>query len=216
MPIPKLDPSATYPVNLPNGAPLDSAVHLNRVIDHPCIDIGDHTYAFCSPPPEDWAAKLAPYLFRWSGDRLAIGRFGHIAQGVTFLTANAKIVHPLDGFSTYPFRICDPETLGDYGARDTVADLRIGNDVWIGLNAIIMPGLTIGDGAIVGAGAVVTRDVPPYTVVVGAPARMIRRRFDADTVAALLEIAWWNWEAERISRAVPAIEAGNLEALRRI
>ena len=100
-------------------------------------------------------------------------------------------------------------------AWDHRGDIVIGNDVWIGYEAVILSGVTIGDGAIVAARSVVTRDVPPYTIVGGVPARPIRRRFDQETIDALLELRWWDWPLEKLSKSLRAIQAGDLEALRR-
>ena len=119
----------------------------------------------------------------------------------------------MGGFSTYPFRVFKPETMIDYvdlPFKDTV----VGHDVWIGHGATIMPGVTIGSGAIIAAGAVVTKDVAPYAIVGGNPAQVIRRRFSDDVVAALLDIAWWDWPIDRIEAKLHAIETGDLEGLR--
>ena len=126
--------------------------------------------------------------------------------------------HALDSLSTYVFPIFYEEW--DHGMEVTEAwdhrgDIVIGNDVWIGYEAVILSGVTIGDGAIVAARSVVTRDVPPYTIVGGVPARPIRRRFDQETIDALLELRWWDWPLEKLSKSLRAIQAGDLEALRR-
>ncbi len=98
-------------------------------------------------------------------------------------------------------------------AWDNKGDIVVGNDVWIGYEAVILAGVTIGDGAIIGARAVVTRDVPPYTIVGGVPAKPIRKRFDEDTIARLLELRWWDWPEERIAQNIPAIQTGKLDRL---
>jgi virginiamycin A acetyltransferase len=123
-----------------------------------------------------------------------------IAHGVRFITSSAN--HPMRGFSTYPFAIFNPATMGAYtgevaGHGDTV----IGNDVWLGYGATVLPGVTIGDGAIVGAKAVVSRDVPPLCGRCGNPAEVRRMRFDAPTIEALLSLRWWDWEIGRIEKA---------------
>ena len=125
--------------------------------------------------------------------------------------------HAMGGISTYPFQIFgkgweagfDFQTILDGVKGDT----RIGNDVWIGEKATIMPGVTVGDGAVIAAHAVVTKDVPAYAVVGGNPARTIRMRFSDDAIRRLLEIAWWNWPADRISRNLGAIRGGDIDAL---
>jgi virginiamycin A acetyltransferase len=126
--------------------------------------------------------------------------------------------HKVAGFSTYPFQIFGGgwervmPAAGDLPYR---GDTVVGNDVWIGYEAMLMPGVKVGDGAIIASRSVVTRDVAPYTVVGGNPAVPLRTRFDLETVAALLDIAWWNWDAERITRNLESIVAADLDALRR-
>jgi virginiamycin A acetyltransferase len=151
------------------------------------------------------------------GDRLIIGRFAAIAAGVVIMMNGGA--HAMGGFSTYPFNIFgggwergfDPASWEAENRGDTT----IGPDVWIGTEAMILPGVTIGAGAIVAARSVVTADVAPYVVVGGNPARELRRRFDADTVAALLEIAWWDWPVDRITAGLDAIRGADIAALRR-
>ncbi|MFD3191770.1 CatB-related O-acetyltransferase [Sedimentitalea sp. HM32M-2] len=208
-----LPPADTeYPVRLPDGSRHAGTVYLRAVLDHPRIAVGAHSYASSFDPPEDWAARLAPYLFPDSRERLVIGRFCQIAHGATFVTASAN--HPMDGFSTYPFSIFDPATMGDYADLALLhGDTVIGNDVWIGYGALILPGVTIGDGAIVGAGAVVAADVAPYGVVAGNPARRVRDRFAPEVVARLLELRWWDWPAEHIARHRAVIEAADIDRL---
>jgi virginiamycin A acetyltransferase len=210
---PFLDAAARHPITLPTGDRHLPTVHLARAIDHPNIEVGDYSYYSDFEPVEDYAARIAPYTYPGSPERLVIGKFVQIAHGVTFITSSAN--HPMRGFSTYPFAIFNPETMGAYvdevaGHGDTV----VGNDVWLGYGATVLPGVTIGDGAIIGAKAVVSRDVPPYAVVAGNPAEVRRMRFDAATVEALLAIRWWGWDIERIERARPAIEGCDLAAMR--
>lgn len=208
--MPLLDSNATHPITLPGGTRVQNTVYLKNVLKHPRIDAGDYSYYGGLDAVSDIAAALAPYLYPFSRERLVIGKFVQIAHGVKFITSSAN--HPMHGLSTYPFRIFKPETMGDYAAlpfKDTV----VGHDVWIGYGATIMPGVNIGTGAIVATGSVVTRDVPPYTIAGGNPADVIRPRFDDRTIAALLEIAWWDWPIERIEASLPAIENGDLAAL---
>ena len=206
---PFLDASVRHPIILPNGEPHRGTVHLNRVIDHPNIEIGDYTYYSDFDAVEDYAARIAPYLYPGAPERLVIGKFAQIAHGARFVTSSAN--HPMGGFSTYPFAVFRPDTMYDYSKEVSAGgDTLIGNDVWIGFNAIILPGVTIGHGAIVGAGAVVSRDVPPYAIVGGNPASVIRMRFDEKTVDTLLQLSWWDWEIGRIERARAAIEGCDL------
>jgi virginiamycin A acetyltransferase len=124
--------------------------------------------------------------------------------------------HKMDGFSTYPFQIFGNgwEEIGDLSEEGSHrGDTVIGNDVWIGYEAVLMPGVQVGDGAIIAAKSVVVKDVPPYTIVGGNPAQFIRPRFDSDTILALLEISWWNWDIEKISRNLDKIVAADIEAL---
>lgn len=215
MPAPFLNAAATHPMRFADGRENRSMVHLARAIDHPNIAIGDFTYANDFDPPagpDGWAARLAPYLYPGAPERLVIGRFGQIAHGVRFITASAN--HAMGGISTYPFAIFDPAKLPLF--MDSFTDLPdtvIGHDVWIGHDALILPGARIGHGAIIGAGAVVTGRVPDYAVMAGNPARLVRMRFAAADVAALLALAWWDWPLAVIEPALPAILAGDVAAL---
>jgi virginiamycin A acetyltransferase len=207
-----LDPALRHPVLLPDGTVLPTMVHLNQAIDHPNIEVGDFTYANDFDPPDDWAARLAPYLYPGAPERLVIGRFCQIAHGVRFITASAN--HDMSGLTTFPFPVFDPATINGYkasftGLRDTV----VGHDVWIGHGALILPGVRIGSGAIIGAGSVVARDVAPYSIVAGNPARLIRMRFPPEVVVRLLTLAWWDWPPDRIRAAVPALLDPDLGAL---
>lgn len=206
-----LDASLVHPITLPDGTVYRDTVYLKTVIDHPRMEIGDYSYYTHSGPVEETALILAPYLGHGVREKLIIGKFVQIARGSYFITSSAN--HPMNGFTTYPFRIFKPETFGykDLPVKDTV----VGHDVWIGQNAAIMPGVTIGAGAIVAAAAVVTRDVPPYAVVGGNPASIIRMRYPDDVIAELLEIAWWDWPLEKIEANLPALSSGDLAALRR-
>lgn len=210
--MPFLNPQARHPLIFADGRSHPDMVHLNRVIDHPNIMIGDHTYANDFAPPQDWAAHLAPYLYPGAPERLIIGRFCQIAHGVRFITASAN--HAMDGFTTYPFGVFDRDTLADYrdsftGLRDTV----IGHDVWIGHGALILPGVTLGKGVIVGAGAVVARDVPDYAILAGNPARVLRLRFAPEVIARLIDLAWWDQPLDRIRAALPALTGADIDDL---
>ena len=206
-----LDADAIHPITLPDGTVYSDTVYLKNVIDHPRIEAGDFSYFTHSGTPADTAQMLAPYLGHGCRERLVIGKFVQIARGSYFITSSAN--HPMTGFTTYPFRIFKPETFGyrDLPVRDTV----VGHDVWIGHDAAIMPGVRIGAGAIVAAASVVTRDVPPYTVVGGNPAAIIRMRYPAETIDELLEIAWWNWSIEKIEANLAPLCNGDLTALKR-
>ncbi|MEW7009389.1 CatB-related O-acetyltransferase [Lentilitoribacter sp. EG35] len=206
------NPAERNPLVLPDGSRDSATVFLQTVIDHPNIEVGAYTYYHDDDHPEDYARTLAPYLFPGAPEALQIGKFCQIAKGVQFITATAN--HPMTGISTYPFAIFNPERFGTYRAslprgEDTV----IGNDCWIGREAVIMPGATLGNGVIVATRAVVTGHVPDYAIVGGNPAKVIRKRFSKSDIAKLLELAWWDWEPDHIAQAIPAIEGGDVDAL---
>ncbi len=186
---------------------------LKNFITRPTIEVGDYTYYDDPAGPERFEENVL-YHFDFIGDRLVIGRFCSIAAETRFIMNGGN--HATDWFTTFPFPVfgegwesAAPEAWPYRG--DTI----VGNDVWIGYGATIMPGLTLGDGAIVATRSVVTRDVEPFAIVGGNPAQVIRYRFDEATRETLSEIAWWHWDAERLTRHVRAICSGDLEALRR-
>jgi virginiamycin A acetyltransferase len=207
-------PESRFPLVLPDGTENREMVQLSAVIDHPNWEIGRHAYAYDFDPPDDWARRLAPYLYPGAPERLRIGAFCQIAHGARFITASAN--HPMEGLSTYPFAVFDPDAApafmdGFQGLPDTV----VGPDCWIGHGALILPGARLGPGVIVGAGAVAGGKVAPYSVVAGNPARTVRRRFPEAVVARLLDLAWWDWETERIERHAEVIASGDVAALAR-
>lgn len=188
--------------------------YLRAIVNDPRIEVGDFSYYDDSRGPEHFVARCVRYHFDFVGDRLVIGRFVAIAQGAQFIMNGAN--HPMGGFSTFPFGtfgFVPDEPLGAEGDPPR-GDTIIGNDVWIGREAVIMPGVRVGDGAIIGAHAVVARDVAPYSIMVGNPARETRRRFDSSTIEALLEIRWWDWPVEQIMRHVAAIRGSDIAMLR--
>lgn len=191
-------------------------VYLKPVVTNPNIQIGEYTmYNDFVHDPRQFEKNNVLYHYPINGDTLRIGKFCSIACGAKFLFASAN--HTQTSVSTYPFPIFFEEWDLDIGdvtsAWDHKGDIVIGNDVWIGYEAVIMAGVTIGDGAIIGARAVVTKDVPPYTIVGGVPARDIRRRFSDDVIARLLELKWWDWPAEQIQRNIKNIQSGRLDLL---
>ncbi|PZN98199.1 MAG: chloramphenicol acetyltransferase [Hyphomicrobiales bacterium] len=201
------DPLTRHPIQGWKGT-----AFLKAIVDHPLIEVGEYSYYDDSRGPEHFVARCVRYHFDFIGDRLIIGKFVAIAQAAQFVMNGAN--HPTGGFSTYPFGMFGIEGAPDLTTLPHRGDTRIGNDVWIGREAVIMPGVTIGDGAIVGTRAQVVRDVPPYAVVVGNPGRVVKLRFPEDTVAALLAIAWWEWDADKIGRNVAAIAGADIDALR--
>lgn len=191
-------------------------VYLNAVTNNPNIVVGDYTvYNDFVNDPALFEKNNVLYHYPVNGDRLIIGRFCSIACGAKFIMNCAN--HTLKSLSTYTFPLFydewELEKRGVTASWDNKGDIIIGNDVWIGYEAVIMPGVRIGDGAIIASRAVVTKDVPPYVIVGGVPAREIRSRFDKDTVAALSEIQWWNWPAEKIKAAIPYIQSGDIASL---
>lgn len=205
-------PDTLHPVRLPDGSAHLGTVFLKPAIETSRFEVGDYTYASAHVPPDDWAFHLAPYLYDFSPERLVIGRFCQIADGVRFITSSAN--HRHDGISTFPFFIFG----GDPGRErasipEPGADTLIGHDVWLGAGATVLPGARIGSGVIVGAGSVVRGHVPDYAVVAGNPAKVIRMRFGAETVARLLEIAWWHWPIEAILEHEAEICGADVDAL---
>lgn len=206
------DPLSRYPIRLGDGTEIRNTVFLDQVIDQPNFRVGAYSYASDFDPPENWAGRLAPYLFDGAADWIEIGRFCQIAHGVRLITGGAN--HAMDGLTTYPFPVFDPQTIVGY--QPDKRGIVIGNDVWLGMNAMVLPGARIGSGVIVGAGAVVGGEVADYTIVAGNPARPLRKRFPDAVIGQLLALAWWDWPAETIARAQSALLSGDLTALARL
>ena len=156
------------------------------------------------------------YNYPINKDRLIIGKFCSIACGAKFIFTGAN--HTLNSLSTYPFPIFFEEwglnVANITSAWDNKGDIVVGNDVWIGYEAIIMQGVTIGDGAIIGTRALITKDVPPYCVVGGVPAKIIKKRFPYETISKLKEMQWWDWPEEKIKSNLAAIQSGNINMLK--
>ncbi len=191
-------------------------VYLKNVVSGPNVIVGDYTiYDDPVSDPRDFLKNNVLHHYQVNGDRLVIGKFCSIACGAKFLMNGGN--HTLSSFSTYPFPVfanewdCDMKSSE---AWDNRGDIVVGNDVWIGYEALITAGVTVGDGAIVGARAVVTKDVPAYAIVGGVPARVIRRRFSNETVAVLQAVQWWNWPIEKIVRNLKAIRSGDIDLLK--
>ncbi len=191
-------------------------VYLKDVITGPNIEVGEYTiYNDFVRDPRDFEKNNVLYHYPVNGDRLVIGRFCSIACGAKFMFTSGN--HSMQSLANYTFPIffdewgLDVKDICD--AWDNKGDTVIGNDVWIGYEAVIMLGVKIGDGAVIGTRALVTKDVPPYTIVGGVPAKPIRRRFDDATVEKLEALRWWDWDEDRLKRALPAIQAGDIAAL---
>lgn len=187
---------------------------IKNVIKSPNIIVGDYTY-YDDPEDSENFERNVLYHYPFIGDKLIIGKFCAIARDVKFIMNGAN--HKLSGLSTYPFQIFGngwEKVMPQSSELPYKGDTVIGNDVWIGYDALIMPGVKIGNGAIVSSRSVVVKDVPPYTVVGGNPARPIKQRFSPEVIERLQEIAWWDWPVEKITLHLPLIVAGDVEALR--
>lgn len=195
-----------------------TSCYLKNVIKAPNITVGDYTYY--DDPIDPTAFERNNVLFNWPefGDKLIIGKFCSIASGVQFIMGSAN--HRISSVSTYPFHV-----FGGLWAQNTPphltqlpfkGDTVVGNDVWIGRNSVIMPGVKVGDGAIIAAHSIVTKDVTPYTLVGGNPARLIRRRFDDELTSLLLALRWWDFAPEQLAAFLPTLCNNDLEEVRRI
>ncbi|MFK8163673.1 MAG: CatB-related O-acetyltransferase [Lewinella sp.] len=205
--------SAPNPVTKFPLANYDRLCFLKNVITNPNIEVGDYTYYDDFETIENFE-KNVKYHFDFVGDKLIIGKFCMIASDVKFIMNGAN--HLTDAFTTYPFAIFGEDWAGAMEGRayPRKGNLIIGNDVWIGYNATIMAGVTIGDGAIIATNATVVRDVPPYTIVGGNPAREIKKRFPDDTIEKLLALKWWDQDIEWITANVLALTGKNFEDLK--
>lgn len=174
--------------------------YTKKVFNNPYIIISEYTYGI-------------PKVKYMNGrSRLFIGKFCSISQGVEFIMSGN---HPLDTVSTYPFAALKSDWPGATGeSMNTKGDIVVGNDVWFGLDCMILSGVNIGDGAVIGAGAVVTKDVPPYGIVAGNPAVVKRKRFDEKIIKMLLEVKWWDWDIEKIKRNVNIISGKEIEKIK--
>lgn len=191
-------------------------VYLNAIVRDPQIEVGDYTiYNDFVADPLLFETNNVLYHYPIHRERLVIGKFCSIACGTKFLFNCAN--HTLKSLSTYTFPLFyeewELEKSNITTAWDNKGDIVIGNDVWIGYETVIMAGVHIGDGAIIAAHAVVTKDIPPYTIVGGTPAKEIRKRFDADTIQQLLKLKWWDWSTDEIHQYLPYITEGKLDEL---
>lgn len=194
-------------------------VYLKSVITRPNIEVGDFTiYNDFVNDPREFEKNNVLYHYPINHDRLIIGKFCSIACGAKFIFNCAN--HTLKSLSTYTFPLFfeewDLPKSEVATAWDNKGDIVIGNDVWIGYDAVIMAGVTIGDGAIIGTRAVVAKDVEPYSIVGGIPAKEIRKRFSPDIIARLRKLQWWNWPPEKIQSIIQYIQNGNIEVLEKL
>lgn len=191
-------------------------IYLKNVITRDNIKVGDYTiYNDFYNDPRDFEKNNVLYQYPINNDKIVIGKFCSIACKAKFLMTSGN--HTIKSLSTYTFPIFYEEWGLDVShitdAWDNKGDILIGNDVWIGYDAIIMPGVKIGDGAIIGTRAVVTNDVSPYAIVGGVPAKVIKKRFSDDVILKLLEIKWWDWSYEKIQANIQYIQSGNIDKL---
>lgn len=201
-----ISPLTTFP--LPH---YDRLCFLKNVVKNPQIEVGDYTYYDDFESVENFE-KNVRYLFDFIGDKLIIGKFCQIASDVTFIMNGAN--HLTDAVSTYPFAIFGHgwEHAMEGRAYPSRGNTVIGNDVWIGYGATIMAGVTVGDGAIIATKSVVTRDVPPYTIVGGNPAREIRKRFSEEEIDRLLALQWWDWPVDKITEHLSLLTGNEVPA----
>lgn len=187
---------------------------IKNTVSNPNILIGDYTY-YDDPEDAENFERNVLYHYPFIGDRLIIGKFCALARGVKFIMNGAN--HKMAGFSSYPFFIFGhgwEKVMPQPGELPFKGDTIIGNDVWMGYDSLVMPGVKIGNGAIVSSRSVVVSDVPPYTIVGGNPAKPLRQRFSPEVASELEAIAWWDWPVEKISRHLEAIVSADIDVLR--
>ena len=200
----KPDPNTVHPI-----AGYDKEIYVKPTLTNPNILVGDFTYI-----ADSQFESHVTHFYPWSRDQLIIGKFCQIAAGVEFVMNGAN--HQMNAVTTFPFYTLegwdmDPPPLS---ALPLKGDTVIGNDVWIGQNAVILPGVHIGDGAIIGANSVVGSDVAPYAIVIGNPAKELRKRFDDELIALLLRFRWWDKSVEEINSLIPVLTCSDLEKVR--
>jgi len=191
---------------------IDRLCFLKNIIKNPNIIVGDYTYYDDFENVENFE-KNVKYHFDFVGDKLIIGKFCMIASDVKFIMNGGN--HITNAFSTYPFEIFGHgwEHAMNGKEHPYKGDTKIGNDVWIGYNSTIMPGITIGDGAIIATNSTVVKDVEPYTVVGGNPAKVIKKRFSKEIIERLLKLKWWDWDIEKITKNVQYLTELDIEKL---
>ena len=202
------DPNTIYPIE-----GVTRTCYLKNIIASPQIIVGDYTY-YDDPVDIYNFERNVLYLFEFMGDKLIIGKFCQIATGVRFIMNGGN--HAMVGVSVHPFKVMGKSWATAPVNATSKGDTVIGNDVWIGNGVTFMQGITVGDGAIIGTNSLVTKNVEPYTIVGGNPAKPIRKRFDDETIAFLLQLAWWNWPIEKITEHLDAIINADFETLKAI
>lgn len=196
----KPDPNSIYPI-----VGYDKEIYVKPAITKTNIIVGDFTYIADS----EFESHVS-YLYEWNDDKLIIGKFCQIAAGVEFVMNGAN--HQMNAVSTFPFYTLEGWKMSTPAKSDMPlkGDTVIGNDVWIGQNAVILPGVHVGDGAIIGANSVVGSDVEPYTIVIGNPARLLRKRFDCEMIELLLKFKWWDKSIDEINSLIPMLTCNDL------
>ncbi|WP_139999028.1 CatB-related O-acetyltransferase [Paenibacillus paridis] len=202
------DPTHVFPMKN-----IRSLCFLKNIVVNPQIEIGDYTYYDDHQNPLDFEKNVL-YLFDFIGDKLKIGKFCAIASQAKFIMNGAN--HNTGAFTTFPFGAFGGDWVSglDNLSGGFKGDTVIGNDVWIGYNVTIMPGIQIGDGAIIASHAIVTKDVPAYSIVGGNPAKLIRRRFDEEVIEILIAMKWWDWEIAKITENIPILTSSNVNELK--
>lgn len=195
---------------------IPSLCFIKNVIKNPNIIVGEYTYYYDINGAENFESHVMHH-YDFIGDKLIIGKFCAIAKGIEFIMNGAN--HRINSITTYPFNIMGN---GWEKSAPSLTDLKlkgdtiVGNDVWIGQNVTVLPAVHIGDGAIIGANSVVAKDIPPYSVVVGNPCEVKRKRFDEDLIEYLLQIKWWDWNSEKIFKNMEALCSGDLTKIKNI
>ena len=196
--------------NIINPIPnLENMIYVKPTIKNPNIIVGDYTYF----ADVDFETHVTHH-YDFNGDKLIIGKFCQIAAGVNFIMNGAN--HQMNSVSTYPFYIFEgwEQEIPSLSKMPLKGDTIVGNDVWIGQNVTIMPGVHIGDGAIIELNSVISKNVEPYTVVAGNPAKVIRKRFDDELIELMLELKWWDKSTEEIENLIPILTDNNIEKIK--
>lgn len=204
-----MNPELIYP-----REPFKDTVYLKSVVKNPNIIVGDFTmYHDWVNDPAQFEKNNVLYHYPINNDKLIIGKYCSVACGAKFMFTSGN--HAMKSLSTYAFPIFfnewDLDLKDITKAWDNKGDIVIGNDVWIGYESVIMQGVHIGDGAIIGTRAVVTKDVPSYTIVAGVPAKPVKKRFDDKTINKLMTLKWWDWSPEKVKEKLPLIMNGDIE-----
>ena len=200
----KPDPNVIHPI-----AGYEKEIYVKPTVTNHNIIVGDFTYIADS----EFESHVT-HFYPWSKDKLIIGKFCQIASGVEFMMNDAN--HQMNAVSTFPFYTLEGWEMDAPDSTDMPfkGDTVIGNDVWIGQNAVILPGVHIGDGAIIGANSVVGSDVDPYTIVVGNPAKPLRKRFDTELIELLLRFKWWDKSIDEINKLIPFLTYSELDKVK--